>query len=213
MAGRKRKPAADENAPKKPPKRSRKSHKAGVVVINSEDEEDFDAILARIKEQEESEQLARKLQEEWNGTSSAGPSAVVNRSTENDEAMARELAQQWEDGDYQPSSSKILQTQGSDNSVVGEPTTTQQFQGFKANLATHELDIESLKPSGEVESKIQLPKSSSYSIPMEDDPPDQKLAEFRSLFTRTRECTKCHKDVKSPRGHVSICHPIYDTPC
>lgn len=91
-----------------------------MVVINSEDEEDFDAILARIKEQEESEQLARKLQEEWNGTSSAGPSSVVNGSTVNDEAMARELAQQWEDGDYQPSSSKIFQTRESDTSVAGE---------------------------------------------------------------------------------------------
>lgn len=118
-AGRKRKPVADGNAPKKPPKRSRKLTEADVIVIDSEDEEDFDAILARIKEQEESEQLARKLQEEWNGTSNAGPSAV--KSTENDEAMARELAQQWEeDGDYQPSSSKIFQTRESDTSVAGE---------------------------------------------------------------------------------------------
>jgi hypothetical protein len=52
-------------------KRSRIQVDPEVIVIADEDEEEEDdmaAILASIKEQEESEALARRLQDEWNGT-------------------------------------------------------------------------------------------------------------------------------------------------
>lgn len=42
-------------------------------------------------------------------------------------------------------------------------------------------------------------------------PPDQRLAEFRSFFTAERNCSKCGKPVKSPRGFVRSLPPISRT--
>jgi hypothetical protein len=122
MAPRKRKlPTA--NGPDKAPKRSRKSPSptGSEVIVLEDDEEDLDAILAHIKEQEESEQLARRLQEEWNGTSSVEDPIVVDGNMENDEALARKLAQEWtEDGGDQPSGSKRRQRRELKDDDVGE---------------------------------------------------------------------------------------------
>ncbi|KAF9469734.1 hypothetical protein BDZ94DRAFT_1328678 [Collybia nuda] len=158
FAGQKRKKAI---SPNRPSKRTRRLHED-----SENEEEDLGPILTRIKEQEESELLAKKLQEEWSGTSGMVSSTVCDRDLLDDEAMARELAQQWEEEDTnQPSNSN------------------HESRTYRTNNRTKKWP-------------------SSYSVSVHDNPPNEKLAEFRDLFTQTRKCTKCHKDVKSPRGHV-----------
>jgi baculoviral IAP repeat-containing protein 6 len=73
------------------------------VISIDDDEDDLEAILLRIKHQEESDgALARKLQDEWDGaasTSKAHPQnevIVIEDDLEDDEAMAMRLSLQWE---------------------------------------------------------------------------------------------------------------------
>ncbi|CCL98146.1 uncharacterized protein FIBRA_00140 [Fibroporia radiculosa] len=70
----------------------------------SDDEEPLEVVLAKIKAQEESEALARQLQQEWDNPSSGSGNAtssdlMQHSSTgteESDEALARRLAKEWE---------------------------------------------------------------------------------------------------------------------
>lgn len=59
-----------------------------------DDDDDLDSILTRIKEQEQSERLAKQLQDEWNA--SASSSTDLNASDiESDAALAKRLSMEW----------------------------------------------------------------------------------------------------------------------
>src|SRR5882757_1208536 len=61
----------------------------GVAIVDEDN--DLEVILAQIKEQEESEKLAKRVQDEWNHS----PADVVDETTDSDEALARRLAKEW----------------------------------------------------------------------------------------------------------------------
>ncbi|OSX67171.1 hypothetical protein POSPLADRAFT_1129859 [Postia placenta MAD-698-R-SB12] len=76
------------------------------VIDLSDEEEPLEAILAQIQAQDESEVLARQLQDEWNNVPSASGSndgkierEAVTIDDEDDEALARRLAKEWEELD------------------------------------------------------------------------------------------------------------------
>jgi baculoviral IAP repeat-containing protein 6 len=152
-------------------------------ITGAEYEEDLTSTLARIKEQEDSEALARQLEAEWNNMPST--SANVSKSSEvvngverdiilipdddeDDEAMARRLAREWDEQDSRTWPSHSV------------PSTSSR------------MDTSGSRPS-----------SGSLSPLVLDLPPDKKLHEYQSLFTQERGCPKCNKKVESPRGLVS----------
>jgi hypothetical protein len=195
MTRPKRKPSSSPNRADR--KKTRSNHEPDIVVGDAflnppekiiysvDDEDDLAAIVARIKEQEESEALARQLQHVWNGanasTDAAGPNGTNNdlltddngEDDGSDEAMARRLALEWELEDQ-----TIKNASTSSNSVYNPPISLPSSASGEQSFST-------------------------CLLPDDDDPPDVKLLQFRDFFTGTRTCTKCKKPVESPRGEVS----------
>lgn len=173
-------------SPSDSPRKRTKKSAPDPVITAEDDEDDLASILAQIKAQEESEALARRLQEEWNvaGPSSSGlPSGYIGASQphttqpdfievsdgdddpEDDDAMARRLAKEWEAGAF--------------DSV-----------------------IECVQPPssrGPVNTPIETGKAKLYSS--SGIPPISKLEQCRDLFTGQKTCT-CGTKLPSPRGHV-----------
>ena len=182
MSARKRRLSTDS-----PPKRTKK-HTA-IPVDDDEGAESLDSILARIKALEESEQLARRLQDEWEASvpelpSTRVPSGSTSRSyttpenpieisdgedeQEDDEAMARRLTREWEMED------------GMDMDVdaeVGRPPSYSSPSKGKG------------KSTSDVKEPSVLPVS--------------KLEEHRDLFVGEKTC-QCGAELHSPRGHVRV---------
>ncbi|KAI0673805.1 hypothetical protein C8Q78DRAFT_1019118 [Trametes maxima] len=152
-------------------------------AIPDDDEDSLESILAQIKAQEESEALARRLQQEWNapGPSGvqpepAGPSGTGTRSRctfgnvieisddeghEDDEAVARRLAAQWEREDATPGC-----------------------------LPPSIHNTSASKGKDKASSEAGAPRS-----------PASVLESYRALFSGERSCS-CGSKVSSPRGHV-----------
>ncbi|KAJ7729238.1 hypothetical protein DFH07DRAFT_850323 [Mycena maculata] len=92
-----------------PTKRARKQSRGEPdeedIVVVEDDEDDLEIILARIKESEESERLAKKLQSDWGSSSNREIFDVDDDPLEDDAAMARRLAAEWgqETGDSEAS--------------------------------------------------------------------------------------------------------------
>jgi baculoviral IAP repeat-containing protein 6 len=148
-----------------------------------DEDDDLGAILARIKEQEESEKFALRLQDEWNQSSGSSDPVPCDES---DEALARRLTEEWADqvdDDMDPISgpSKLVERDKSidDFVEISKPVGAQTRSSRRAQPSRH--------------------RSRTYS---EGGTPDTKLSEFRGFFTANKECTNCNKAVKSPRGHV-----------
>ncbi|EKM61580.1 uncharacterized protein PHACADRAFT_204748 [Phanerochaete carnosa HHB-10118-sp] len=90
--------ASDGRSPK------RRAQPEEVIIVDSDDD-DLEAILAKIKQQEESEAQAKRLQTEWasnNQAPQAGPSRLDEPVpiadvpiAETDEALARRLQEEW----------------------------------------------------------------------------------------------------------------------
>ncbi|RDB28691.1 hypothetical protein Hypma_016004 [Hypsizygus marmoreus] len=143
-----------------------------IEIDDSDDEDDFGAVLAHIKQQEENE---RRIQKSHNA---AGPSnAIVIDDVEGDEAMAHRLAREW--------------------------VIARQAQSFDIEIV--ELKKPSFPSAGRATVTKEPPKPRRRARspnPVETKPPDQRLSEFRDLFTGTRDCSKCGKPVVSPRGFV-----------
>lgn len=147
-------------------------------ITAAEYEEDLDSILARIKQQEDSEALARQFEAEWNdsadvpkvGNGSDWQTDVIvipdDGEEESAEEMARRLAREWGGQD-----SRIIPSQPESSSSRLTPIMT---------------------------------KTRPSSFPGLDTPPDEKLLEYRDLFTQERSCPKCIKTVESPRGLVCL---------
>lgn len=154
-------------------KRSRKSTTQEVILIDdSDDEDDLAAILAQIKQQEESERLAKELQGSWNDASGSKIPMLID---EDDEALAKRLAREWADEDEEIEISSIQPA------AIGMPSSS------NAASISSQPSLEIHKPQ----------KASDHA-----QSPDRSLIAFRQLFTTTRACSKCGKDVPSPRGHV-----------
>lgn len=152
----------------------RRAQPKQAIAVDSDDE-DLQAILAVIKQQEESEALARQLQAEWAANDQA-PQAGPSRQdeliiieddilAENDEALARRLQAEW----------------STEDAVAGPPASgsdpASQHQS-RASSATRGLDD---------------PTSSL---------PNARLRAYKGHFIGTRQCSKCQADVPSPRGYV-----------
>ncbi|GBE77250.1 Baculoviral IAP repeat-containing protein [Sparassis crispa] len=93
----------------------RTPQRSEVITISDDEEEPLESVLAKIKAQEESEALARKLQQDWADNAQPAPSAgtssnadrghdeeVIDLTREDDEALAKRLAKEWEALDEVP---------------------------------------------------------------------------------------------------------------
>ena len=154
-----------------------------------EDEDELAEILTRIQQHEESEALARKLQEEWDGSSSMAncqsgrsDSSYTNMQSphkspmlvhEDDEAFARRLAAQWAEEDH----ASFHDTPQASTSSSKQP---------RCDTAVRNATICCTRDK------------------IADDTPTAKLDDFRELFVGSRECTKCAHELLSPRGYVRI---------
>ncbi|KAJ6541873.1 hypothetical protein B0H19DRAFT_1175036 [Mycena capillaripes] len=160
-------------SPAKSRKRARVQPKNEDIVV-IEDDDDLPEILALIKKSEEDEELARKLQNENEGTSSISSAEVIDvDGIEDDAAMARRLAAEW------------------------------AAETVETNRKTPEsVDVDAWEPL--VETSASPAKAGTSRTPSSPDniPLDEKLAKFRSFFTAERNCSNCEKAVKSPRGFV-----------
>ena len=171
-------------APERSPKRRAQSSPKEVIVIDSdEDDGDLESILALIKQQEQSEALARQLQAEWTNSHQA-PQAGQSRQdepiiieddplVESDEALARRLQAEWavEDPATEPEASASCSSReqshpSASGSRVGPPA-------YRSDNASESL-------------------------------PNDRLRTYEDLFVSTRKCTKCQKDTPSPRGYVRV---------
>jgi len=162
-----------------------------IILVDDSEDNELDAILAQIKEQEESEQLAKRLQNEWNHSSGSGD---VVSSDASDEALARRLAQEWAeqvDDDDEPvrGASRPMEGGRGSNDVV---EIYESYDAQPTDSESHSSD-----PTGPSHQS-----SSRYSTLIGGGTPDTTLLEFQDFFTANKECTKCGKAVKSPRGHV-----------
>ncbi|KAJ7201312.1 hypothetical protein GGX14DRAFT_524435 [Mycena pura] len=98
-------PSATAKRPLSPPdvssaesarKRPRVPPKGGdIIVIDDDNDDDLQDLLTRIKESEQSEKLARKLQSEWGASSSSHEIIDVDDIEGSDAALARRLAAEW----------------------------------------------------------------------------------------------------------------------
>lgn len=165
-----------QNAPSKRPATAR-------VLDN--DEDSLENILAQIKAQEDSEALARKLQDEWNAPvpcgrwqptaggsgshNSSGPSDIIvisDDDAEDDQAMARRLAKEWDLED------SVLQS---------HPLASSRRPSPPKDKARHSSSDTSPAP-----------------LPTSD------LAQYRELFVGERSCS-CGFRMPTSRGLVSQC--------
>jgi len=139
---------------------------------NTEDD-DLEVILARIKEQEESEALARRLQDEWNNVDDAfnasaqtsSAAFVKDSNMDEDEALAIQL------------SLEELKKNEHAGSVRQDSSRTSQHKNTAQTRQLHEFSDD-------------------------DSPPDVSLMSHRSLFTGDRPCANCGHLISSPRGFV-----------
>jgi baculoviral IAP repeat-containing protein 6 len=94
-------PVSKRKSLSQPRSSSKKQRVDSSITIEEDEEEDLQLVLQQIKEQEASELLARRLQEEWDQNAQAGPSTSNSIDLESDEALARRLAAEWERQDAQ----------------------------------------------------------------------------------------------------------------
>lgn len=139
-------------------------------------------ILQQIKDQEESEALAKRLQEGTASTSLINDSEIAGagwsmttsncqghgEELEDDEAMARRLAAEWAAMD-----SSVRDTNHAQIADTGSTSTR--------------------------EGPLRVPKDAANTTP-----PDEQLSEYKDLFTGERSCTSCGGKVRSPQGVVCL---------
>lgn len=146
------------------------------IVIEDEDD-NLSTILARIQKQEDSENLVRQLQDEWNRISSPSNSAIVI-----DEALAK-LDEQWTRNDQNPKNPTHSETRSYDHTSGAE------------------LEVLEVQSTSAVR-RSAPERLSMYPTPADVSPPDERLDAFRQMFTVSRNCTKCEGAVHSPRSYV-----------
>jgi hypothetical protein len=130
------------------------------------------------------------------------------KAQEDDEAMAKRLAAEWAEAestnldkgvDELPMDLSAIEEvhRGSPNDASASTSSIPKETGSLVKTRTG--IINSSDPQG---------NKSYVSVPIT---PDKGLTPFRDLFTKTRPCSKCGKDVQSSRGCVSdiMRFPIY----
>lgn len=158
----------------------------GFAEINATDyEEDLDSILALIKQQEESEALAQQLQSEWNDLPNTSANASnSSRATiidvDEDIVILDDDASEAED-DAAMARRLAREWEREDN----------QNNLIDAGLSSKTTTGTPPRPFKLVDMNLETP-------------PDARLLEHRELFVRNRNCPKCNKQIKSPRGLVSL---------
>ena len=193
------------------------SKKARLDKDYVDDDDEFAAVLASIRDAEASEALARQLQEEWDAGQSTssngngaghgpGPSSSKNGLTngngshavESDEALARRLAKEWgsEDVDVE------LLGEGFEHDDDARMNgRSSKRSASTAGLSTNKL-TNGKREKRETYENGTLDSSRTPSSSEEDD-----LAQYRDLFTTVAECSKCKQTLKVPRTPAS--HPYY----
>jgi len=162
-----------------------------VIIIEDSDHEDPDdlkEILAQIKEQEDSERLARQLETDY--APSPSSSSAMPIDIEDDAAMARQLAEEWalEDNTLEMNHEEIADS--SDIEILPGPSNTKVQRHADNEFPNGTFNSTS--------SKLADPKF----YKLANVRPDAALEPFKQIFTVSRNCSKCSKDVKSPRGDV-----------
>jgi len=175
-----------------------------VIIIEDSDHAKYEAdpddlkeILAQIKEQEESEHLAKQLHNDFGVPSSSG-SKDMPINIEDDAAMARQLAEEWalEDNALEMNHEAIADS--SDIEILPGPSNAKV-----SNRPRHSENVpRNTGSSSSTSSKLADRKPCKLA----NIRPDAALEPFKHIFTITRSCSKCSKDVKSPRGSVSMSH-------
>jgi hypothetical protein len=129
------------------------------------------------------------------------------KAQEDDEAMAKRLAAEWAEAestnlekgvDELPMDLSDIEEvhPGTPNDASASTSSISKGTGSLAKTRTGIMD--SSDPQG---------NRSYISVPIR---PDEGLTPFRDLFTKTRPCSKCGKNVQSSRGCVSdMRFPIY----
>lgn len=168
---------------------SSKRHAKEVIDLNGDsDDEPLEVILARIKEQEQSEALAKRLQAQWHddGPSSSGSAAgtepiVIDGDNEflvdSDEALARRLAAEW----------------AAEDAVAPPPAASSRLPLSASNGSSGSVPLPATPPAEE---------SSA------DAAPNIRLKACENLFLATRGCKKCKAAIASPRGYVRVLHRV-----
>jgi hypothetical protein len=166
-----------------------------------DDEEDLASILEKIREQEESEALAKKLQQEFDGPQAAqvidltqgdddtlANNEIGPSTREDDEAMAQRLAREWE----------VLDAA---QAPPTKPVEELKVRNEETLVSTSSKSLRTQQPTNESRSCAPAPMVNPVN-------PETDLSKHRDLFTRTKECTKCGNDVVPPRNLVSLesCH-------
>ncbi|THH19009.1 hypothetical protein EW146_g2092 [Bondarzewia mesenterica] len=186
MAGRKRRSSVISHIDtERSPKRSRREESQ-----LEEDEDDLEAILARIREQEESEALARKLQDEWN---SADTTDATGFEMDHNAIV---IAEEDEDEDIQVVDGEALAKRQSSEDVK---------KGNRVSVASSSSSIKTRGRQFAVGQSAQPGPSRSVplSSPGLNTPPDIRLEQYVDLFTAKRSCSKCGSSLDSPRGFVA----------
>jgi len=157
-----------------------------LLLNENEEDEEMKDILAQIAAQEESEKLARKLQ---NGPGPSAASGSGSKNTpidlEDDEAMARMLAEQWAKEDA------LSEDEESEIKIIADPSN---LAPKNKNFASTSNDTKHLYSS-------RKDNLTEYQGPLIE--PEDALQPFKEVFTGTKECSKCKTKMGSPRGCVS----------
>lgn len=126
-----------------------------------------------------------------------GPSSnAMPIDIEDDAAMARQLAEQWASED------SMLEMNHEENA---DSFGIEFLPGPSSNTKVQRHAEDEYPNAGtfnSTSSKLADPKF----YKLANVRPDAALEPFKQFFTISRNCSKCSKDVKSPRGSVSVLH-------
>lgn len=199
------------------------------VPVNVNDDDDLEEILAQIKQQEESEALARKLHEEWNNPVNAGgsgnhgghyaPLAVEHEydyhsEEEDDFGFAMDMDIDM-DMNVDDEDDEDDDDHGDSDSSEGDEALARRLaaewakeDGTPAKKSVPGL-LASLPETSHGQSR---PVSKSKGkLPRSPDTPDSKLEVYHEFFVGSRNCTECGHEILSPRGYVCNIVHIFGT--
>ena len=226
MPGQKRRLSHD--SPRQSTKRLA-TDSAVMSAFNDDDEDSLESILAQIKAHEESEALARKLQEEWDETSDTGnpglsssrprsrrgPSSSTERSfSTNDHPDVIELSDgdsihdeqtQVPEDDEAMARRLAKEWEIEDSARLNDnhqpPASTSMLSPRRTKRRAKRLVVQSR--SGSASDPIAIDDKDDITVPNEKLPPVAQLEECRALFTGDKTCSSCSAKLPSPRGHVN----------
>lgn len=173
------------SGPAKPAKIPRQGPANDPIVI-SDDDDDLQDILAKIKAQDDSDALAKSLQKELDhAAGSSSHHAHVEESTD-----------------------VIMVDSGSEDAEVEGVVTTKakanssgKDKGKGKAVARTNGAASSRSPQKQVKRAITVKPG--------EEPPDERVIPFRELFTSSKHCSKCNQELESPRGDVRSIHPFF----